>query len=103
RLLRTTYRCDYGQHPSGADTCWRNSMYDTFNEVLLSPFVINSGLSGSQHTFQWFDASGQIVGTGANYTTQSPGTYTVIARRTSTGCFSEPVSVDVIPSEPAVI
>ena len=77
--------------------------YDTFNNVLISPYTITSGLSASQHTFQWFNQANVVVGNGANYTAQEPGTYTLIARRTSTGCFSTPVSVLVKPSEPAVV
>ncbi len=77
--------------------------YDTFNDVLISPYTITSGLSASQHTFQWFNEANVVVGTGANYTAMEPGTYTVIAKRTSTGCSSAPVSVVVKPSEPAVV
>ncbi len=76
--------------------------YDTFNNVLISPYTITSGLSASQHTFQWLKDN-VVVGNGVNYVAQEPGTYTLIVKRTATGCFSTPVSVIVKPSEPAVV
>lgn len=77
--------------------------YDTFNDELISSYTITSGLSASQHTFQWFNEANQVVGNGANYTAILPGNYTLIAKRSSTGCFSTPVTVSVLPSEPAVV
>ena len=77
--------------------------YDTFNNELISSYTITSGLAPSQHTFQWFNEANTIVGTGANYTALEPGNYTLIAKRTATGCSSAPVTVAVTPSEPAVV
>lgn len=70
---------------------------------LLNPYVISSGLSAATHTFEWFDANGVTVGTGANYTAIVPGTYSVLATSNATGCTSQEVMVTVSPSEPAIV
>ncbi|HEX8269449.1 MAG TPA: choice-of-anchor L domain-containing protein [Flavobacterium sp.] len=78
--------------------------FDTETQTLLGdPLTMQSGLSSSLHTFEWTNAAGDIVGTGANFTAQAPGDYTVVATKTATGCVSEPVTVTVIQSEPALI
>ncbi|HEX8563059.1 MAG TPA: choice-of-anchor L domain-containing protein [Flavobacterium sp.] len=84
--------------PEGGIIC-----FDTETQTLLgAPFTIHSGLS-TGHTFKWFNEAGDQVGTGANYVAHTPGTYTVIAKRTATGCISEPVSATVAQSEPALV
>jgi gliding motility-associated-like protein len=77
--------------------------FDTETQTLLNAYTMYSGLAASQHTFQWRNEAGAIVGTGSNYTALTPGVYTLTATRISTGCVSEPVSVTVTPSEPAVV
>jgi gliding motility-associated-like protein len=77
--------------------------FNTQTNTLISPYVITSGLSASGHTFQWKNEAGTIVGTSSTYTAITPGIYTITATRTATGCVSEPVSVTVNPSEPAVV
>lgn len=77
--------------------------YDSKNEVLLNPFTITSGLPASNHTFQWFNEEGTMVGTGSSYTAILPGEYSVIATSTATGCPSAETFVSVLPSEPAII
>lgn len=77
--------------------------FNTHTNTLISPYTITSGLSASSHTFQWIDEAGTVVGTGANYVAVTPGIYTLTATKTATGCVSEPVSVQVSPSEPALV
>jgi len=78
--------------------------FDTTTETVLNPYVIQSGLSATTHTFEWYLNEELITGAnGANYTAQEPGLYFVIATNISTGCASEPTAVEVSPSEPAVI
>lgn len=71
--------------------------------TVLNPYTFNSGLSASNHTFQWFDATGTIVGTDSNYQTNSAGTFSLIATNTMTGCSSEELFVTANPSEPAIV
>ncbi|WP_395062008.1 choice-of-anchor L domain-containing protein [Flavobacterium sp.] len=73
------------------------------NGQLLNPYMLYSGLPSNTHTFQWFNAQGQVVGTGANYQAILPGTYSIIATSTITGCPSEEVFTIVSPSEPALV
>ncbi|HEX9979429.1 MAG TPA: choice-of-anchor L domain-containing protein [Flavobacterium sp.] len=77
--------------------------YDTETETLLNPYTISSGLNPSNHNFMWQNEAGVIVGNGSTYTAVVPGTYTLTVVNTATGCASEPVSVDVVPSEPAIV
>ena len=77
--------------------------YDTETQTLISSFTIASGLSSSNHVFQWHNEAGALVGTSSTYTAVLPGIYTVTATNTSTGCVSEPVSVNVMQSEPAIV
>lgn len=85
--------------PSGGIVC-----YDTINQTSLGTFTIQSGLSAAQHTFEWYLDTQLISGaTGANLTVSEPGIYFVVATHNQTGCSSDPVSVEIIPSEPAVL
>jgi gliding motility-associated-like protein len=77
--------------------------FDSETQTLLNSYNIYSGLSTATHTFIWTNEQGETVGTGNNYTALLPGVYTLIATRTATGCSSEPVNVNVIASEPAVV
>ena len=76
---------------------------DSKTNTLLNPYTFMSGLSSSTHTFQWFNATGIQVGTGANYQTNVAGTFSIIATNTSTGCVSEEVFATANASEPALI
>lgn len=77
--------------------------FDTETQTLLRAYTIYSGLNASQHTFQWRNEAGTIVGTSSTYTAVTPGIYTITATNNLTGCTSEAVPVTVTPSEPAVI
>jgi gliding motility-associated-like protein len=77
--------------------------FDTETQTVLNPYTMYSGLNASQHSFQWRNEAGAIVGTSSSYTAMAPGTYTLTATNFTTGCASEPVSVIVTPSEPAVV
>jgi len=69
---------------------------------LLKSYTILSGLGSASHTFQWYDENGLIPGAvQSSYTATLPGFYTIIARSRSTGCYSNPVTVEVKQSEPA--
>jgi len=76
---------------------------DSETGTLLNPYMMYSGLSSSTHHFVWTDEAGLTVGTGASYQAILPGVYTVVATNNATGCASEPVSVTVTPSEPALV
>ena len=77
--------------------------YDSKKQELLRAYTIPSGLSASNHTFQWFNEDGDQVGTGSSYTAVLPGEYSVIATNSITGCASAETFVTVSPSEPALI
>ena len=77
--------------------------FDSETNTLLNPYTISSGLSSNIYTFQWLNEAGNLVGTGSNYVAILPGTYSVIARSSITGCSSEQIEVIVSPSEPAVL
>lgn len=71
--------------------------------AILKSYTIQSGLSSATHTFQWSNAAGIIIGaTQANYVATVPGSYTLIATNRTTGCSSNPVTVQVAQSEPAI-
>ncbi|MGL2966370.1 choice-of-anchor L domain-containing protein [Flavobacterium sp. XGLA_31] len=76
---------------------------DSETGALLNPYTIYTNLPGATHTFVWTNENGQTVGAGSSYQAVAPGVYTVVATHKITGCASEPVSVTVIPSEPAVV
>lgn len=77
--------------------------FDSETQTLLNAYTIFSGLSTATHTFVWTNDQGVTVGTGNNYTAVLPGVYTLVATRISTGCSSEPINVNVVASEPAVV
>lgn len=70
---------------------------------VVSPYTIQSGLTASNYTFQWFDDTRTIIATTANYVATIPGTYSIIATNTSTGCVSEEVFVTVVNSEKPIV
>ncbi|WDO13024.1 T9SS type B sorting domain-containing protein [Flavobacterium sp. WW92] len=81
--------------PRGGTVCINSE-----TNQLVSSHTIQTGLSTSLHTFQWFDANGLISGaTGSFYTATVPGSYSVIATSNATGCSSNLVTVEVIRSE----
>ena len=75
---------------------------DSETQTLLSPKTIFSGLNANSHSFEWKDASGQILGTQANYTATLPGIYSLTSTNSITGC-SSIRTVTLSPSEPASI
>lgn len=71
-------------------------------QVLLKSYRIQSGLSSSTHTFQWFNEAGPISGaTQPSYVATLPGFYTIVATSRATGCSSNPKTIEVKQSEPA--
>jgi gliding motility-associated-like protein len=76
---------------------------DSETDTLLNPYMMYSNLSSSAHQFLWTDAAGNTVATTANFQATLPGVYTVVATNIATGCASEPVSVTVTASEPALV
>ena len=71
-------------------------------QELLKSYRIQSGLSASTHTFQWFNEAGAIPGaTQTSYVATLPGFYTIVATSRITGCSSNPKTVEVKQSEPA--
>ncbi|MCF6132961.1 T9SS type B sorting domain-containing protein [Flavobacterium wongokense] len=76
---------------------------DSETGTLLNPYMIYSNLTSSGHHFVWTDEAGNTVATTPNYQATLPGVYTVVATNIATGCASDPVSVTVTPSEPALV
>jgi gliding motility-associated-like protein len=76
---------------------------DNQTGAVLSSYIIESNLSNSNYTFQWFDEAGTVVGTLNNYEAIIPGIYSLIATNTSTGCNSEEVFVNVNTSQLAIV
>jgi|GEM_PF-1426906 len=82
---------------------------DSDTGTTLSTHIINSGLNATTHTFQWYkdDISGvpkPITGaTEMTYEVNQPGSYTVIATNTTSGCVSLPAKVVIKKSEPAKV
>jgi gliding motility-associated-like protein len=76
---------------------------DSQTGTLLNSYSIYSGLSSSTHTFEWFDGNGQTIGTGSSYVATQPGTYSLLATNTITGCTSEETFVTVNQSQPAIV
>ncbi|NMH29422.1 T9SS type B sorting domain-containing protein [Flavobacterium silvaticum] len=75
--------------------------YDQETQTVLNPYIIHSGLSASTHTFEWYDSTGALVGTGSTYTAMLPGDYMLLTVNNATGCSSLPVTITVTGSEPA--
>lgn len=76
---------------------------DSETNTLLNPYIIYSGLPTATHQFVWTDQAGVTVGTATNYQANLPGIYTIVATNRVTGCTSEPVSITVTASEPAIV
>lgn len=76
---------------------------DNSTGIVVNPYTIQSGLPASNHTFQWFDNTGTVIGTSANYVATIFGTYSIIATNTTTGCSSEEVFVTVVNSEKPIV
>jgi gliding motility-associated-like protein len=70
---------------------------------LLNAYTMYSNLTASTHHFIWTNEAGTTVGTSSNYQAVLPGIYTLVATSVATGCTSDPVSVTVNASEPAVV
>ena len=75
---------------------------DSTTGLLINPTTISSGLHAGTHSFIWKNAAGQTVGTSANYKALLPGSYTLTATSSVTGC-SSTRTVTMNPSEPATI
>ncbi|MCF6128116.1 T9SS type B sorting domain-containing protein [Flavobacterium sp. AS60] len=76
---------------------------DSETGALLNAYTIYSGLPTATHRFVWTNEAGNTVGTASNYQATLPGVFTLVATTNATGCASEPVSVTVSPSEPAIV
>ena len=76
---------------------------DSATGNLLNSYTIETGLSSATHTFQWFDATGNVIATSNYYVATAAGTYSLIATNNATGCSSEETFVTVNPSEPAIV
>lgn len=76
---------------------------DNVTGAVVNPYTIESGLSATTHSIQWFDSTGTVVSTNANYTTQIPGVYSIIASNNATGCASEELFITVTTSQPAIV
>lgn len=71
---------------------------------IINTYTISSGLSAGTHTFEWYLETDLIASaTQPNLTVSAAGYYTVIATSRTTGCASEPFTVQVIASSPATI
>lgn len=97
--IRLTVRRLPEPRPRGGTVCINSE-----TNQLVSSHTMQTGLSSSTHTFEWFDDNGPIAGaTGSSYTATVPGTYSVIATNNTTGCPSKLTSVEVVRSEKATV
>ncbi|MFZ4679261.1 MAG: choice-of-anchor L domain-containing protein [Flavobacterium sp.] len=76
---------------------------DSEKGTLLNAYTIYSGLSSALYTFVWTNEAGNTLGTSSMYQAILPGLYTLVVKNRATGCVSEPVTVTVSPSEPAIV
>ncbi|WP_395054534.1 T9SS type B sorting domain-containing protein, partial [Flavobacterium sp.] len=80
--------------------------FDQITGSLLSNYIIDSGLSASTHTFEWYlnSSTTPILGaTNSNYEVSLPGNYFVVATSNlAPFCVSKPKLSVVIKSEPAI-
>ncbi|UPT71405.1 MAG: T9SS type B sorting domain-containing protein [Flavobacterium sp. JAD_PAG50586_2] len=76
---------------------------DSETGALLNAYTMYSGLTNATHHFVWTNEAGNTVGISNNYQATLPGNYTLVATSNATGCASEPVTVVVTPSEPALV
>jgi gliding motility-associated-like protein len=53
---------------------------------VVSPAVINTGLSAAQYSFVWSFGGSTLANTGSSYTAQADGVYTVLATNLVSGC-----------------
>ena len=61
-----------------------------------APFLLDTNLSATEYSFQWFFEGNPIVGaTGNTYQANQIGQYTILAANTLTGCTSAPSSATV--------
>lgn len=67
----------------------------------ISTYTIDSQLN-TNHTFEWKDGLGAIIGAASTFTATVPGDYSLIATNSTTGCISEEVFVSVLPSSIAI-
>jgi gliding motility-associated-like protein len=67
----------------------------------ISTYTIDSHLN-TNHTFEWKDGLGTIIGAASTFTATVPGDYSLIATNSTTGCISEEVFVSVLPSSIAI-
>jgi valyl-tRNA synthetase len=70
---------------------------------VVTPYLIDSGLSSATHSFVWTDSTGNVVGNASTYTATQAGVYTVVATSLTTNCVSEPQSAIVIESSIATV
>ena len=67
----------------------------------ISTYTIDSHLN-TNHTFEWKDGLGTIIGAASTFTATVPGDYSLTATNSTTGCVSEEVFVTVLPSSIAI-
>lgn len=77
--------------------------YVADTNTLLRSYTFNSELSAADYTFIWANEAGETVGTASTYEALLPGIYTLITTSNATGCSTQPIVVEAIVSEPAVV
>ena len=71
---------------------------------LINTYTIETGLSASNHSFNWYLDSVLIPNvTGSSFQIDTPGIYSVVATHNITGCSSVPTIVNIMGSSPAAI
>jgi valyl-tRNA synthetase len=77
---------------------------DPLTGAIIREAVLESGLDPDTHDFSWTDSAGNVLGTDANLTVNTPGAYTltVINDQTEPNC-SNTVTVNVVQSEQATL
>jgi gliding motility-associated-like protein len=69
--------------------------------ITFNTYILDSGLSSTDYTFQWSINSDPQSGVGNTFEALVAGNYSVIATNVLTGCVSTPAFSDVTPSFPA--
>jgi gliding motility-associated-like protein len=76
---------------------------DNVTGNLINSYTITSGIPAANHTFQWFDEQGLVVGMNNTYVAIAAGNYSLIVTDITTGCVSLEVFANVKASEIAIL
>lgn len=87
--------------PDGDDLVIEDQICIDAETGTISPAYVVSGYSSLYYTFDWQDSTGATVSTQPNFTTTTPGDYTLYITSTInglSGCSSDPIAVTIVQS-----